>query len=83
MLYCSQADEKSTGEPSRYIRQLDYESHFEVRKTEVGADVNLPADEPLAVSYTHLDVYKRQGVERSFQMPAVDGPCDVVPGLER
>lgn len=26
MLYCSQADEKSTGEPSRYIRQLDYES---------------------------------------------------------
>ena len=49
MLYCSQADEKSTGEPSRYIRQLDYESHFEVRKTEVGVDVNLPADEPLEV----------------------------------
>lgn len=49
MLYCSQADEKSTGEPSRYIRQLDYESPFDVRKTEVGVDVNLPADEPVEV----------------------------------
>ena len=28
MLYCSHADDKSTGEPSRYIYQLDYESGF-------------------------------------------------------
>ncbi len=41
MLYCSHADDKSTGEPSRYIYQLDYESGFDVRKIEVGVDVNL------------------------------------------
>ena len=41
MLYCSHADDKSTGEPSRYIYQLDYESGFRVRKVEVGVDVNL------------------------------------------
>ena len=41
MLYCSHADDKSTGEPSRYIRQLDYESGFDIRKIEVGVDVNL------------------------------------------
>ena len=29
MLYCSHADDKSTGEPSRYIYQLDYESGFD------------------------------------------------------
>ena len=44
MLYCSHADDKSTGEPSRYIYQLDYESGFDVRKVEVGVDVNLAAD---------------------------------------
>lgn len=49
MLYCAQADEKSTGEPSRYIRQLDYESPFDVRKTEVGVDVNLPAEEAVVI----------------------------------
>nr|MBE6190994.1 PD-(D/E)XK nuclease family protein [Rikenellaceae bacterium] len=41
MLYCAHADEKSTGEPSRYIRQLDYESGFQVQKVEVGVDVNM------------------------------------------
>lgn len=41
MLYCSHADDKSTGEPSRYIRQLDYESGIQVQKFNVGVDVNL------------------------------------------
>lgn len=40
-VYCSHADDKSTGEPSRYIRQLEYESGKTVRKVEVGVDVNL------------------------------------------
>lgn len=40
MLYCSHADDKSTGEPSHYIYQLDYENGFDVRKVEVGVDVN-------------------------------------------
>ncbi len=42
MCYCSHADEKSTGEPSRYIRQLEYESGRKIRFAKVGVDVNLP-----------------------------------------
>ncbi|MFI3247504.1 MAG: PD-(D/E)XK nuclease family protein [Rikenellaceae bacterium] len=41
MLYCSCADDKSTGEQSRYITQLDYESPFELQRRNVGVDVNL------------------------------------------
>ena len=41
MLYCSHADEKSTGEQSRYIYQLDYESPYTVQRTNVGVDVAL------------------------------------------
>lgn len=49
MLYCSHADDKSTGEPSRYIRQIDYESPFELQKKEVGVDVNLTPNKPIEV----------------------------------
>ena len=49
MLYCSHADDKSTGEPSRYNYQLDYESGFDVRKVEVGVDVNLAETAPIEV----------------------------------
>ncbi len=41
MLYCSHADDKSTGEASRYIYQMDYESRFALRRIDVGVDVNL------------------------------------------
>ena len=50
MLYCSHADEKSTGEPSRYIYQLDYESGIPVRRIEVGVDVNLARTQPIEVA---------------------------------
>ncbi len=49
MLYCSRADEKSTGEQSRYIRQIEYETGFEIDKIEVGVDVNTKSEEPLIV----------------------------------
>ena len=49
MLYCSRADDKSTGEPSRYIRQLDYESGFPLRRIELGVDVNLVPPAPIVV----------------------------------
>ncbi|MFI3285806.1 MAG: PD-(D/E)XK nuclease family protein [Rikenellaceae bacterium] len=41
MLYCSHADDKTTGEASRYIYQLDYESDFSLNYCDVGVDVNL------------------------------------------
>ena len=39
MLYSSQADDKSSGEPSRYIRQLEYESNFPIQHKSVSIDV--------------------------------------------
>lgn len=50
MLYCAHADDKSTGEPSRYIYQLDYESGIPVHKVEVGVDVNLSRTAPIEVA---------------------------------
>ncbi|MFI3317591.1 MAG: PD-(D/E)XK nuclease family protein [Rikenellaceae bacterium] len=41
MVYSSHADEKSTGEASRYIYQLDYETDFKILRSSVGVDVSL------------------------------------------
>ena len=41
MLYSSAADDKSTGEPSRYIRQIEYETDFKINRTNVGVQVSL------------------------------------------
>ena len=50
MLYCSHSDERSTGEPSRYIRQLEYETDLDIRRVEVGVDVNLEQEPSLEVA---------------------------------
>lgn len=39
--YSSLTDDKKTGEPSRYIYQLDYESPHSVNKTSIPLDVNV------------------------------------------
>lgn len=39
MLYCSHADDKTTGEQSRYIYQLEYESPYPIRRLNIGVDV--------------------------------------------
>ena len=39
MLYCSHADDKTTGEQSRYIYQLAYESPYPIRRLNIGVDV--------------------------------------------
>ena len=41
MLYSSSSDDKSTGEPSRYIRQIEYETDFKINYTNVGVEVSL------------------------------------------
>lgn len=53
MLYCSHADDKSTGEQSRYIYQLDFESPYTINKINVGVDV--------AVSEHDDDVIEKSG----------------------
>ncbi len=50
MLYSSHADEKSSGEPSRYIYQLDYESPFTLRRLSVGVDVNMIESQTIEIA---------------------------------
>lgn len=68
MLYCSHADERSTGEPSRYIRQLEYETDFYIRHVEVGVDVNL--DEPESIEVEKSEVVLAS-LQRFLQPDAV------------
>ncbi len=49
MLYSSAADDKSTGEPSRYIRQLEYETDFKIDHTNVGVEVSLSDNRTIEV----------------------------------
>lgn len=56
MLYCSRADEKSTGERSRYIYQLDYESPYNVAMRSVGVDLGLSDIEPIVVNKSEKDM---------------------------
>lgn len=49
MLYCSRADEKSTGECSRYIYQLDFE-YGGVEKHTLGVDLNIEEERPISVA---------------------------------
>ena len=50
MLYCARADEKSTGEQSRYIYQLEYESPYTIEKQSVGVDLKLEDAKPITVA---------------------------------
>ena len=50
MLYCAHADEKTTGEQSHYIYQLDFETGFRLKRVEVGVDVNLAENPPIEVA---------------------------------
>ena len=49
MLYSSAADDKSTGEPSRYIRQLEYETSFQISHSNVGVEVSLAENETISI----------------------------------
>ena len=73
MLYCSHADERSTGEPSRYIRQLEYETDFDIRRVEVGVDVNLEEEKPIEV------VKSAEIMERMQQFLQPNAPSKLSP----
>ncbi len=49
LLYCSSSDDGSIGEPSRYIRQLEYETSIPITYTKVGVNVNTSTPPPLSV----------------------------------
>ena len=50
MLYCSRADDKSTGECSRYIHQLEYESPYAINRLSVGVDLSTEEVAPISVA---------------------------------
>ncbi len=52
MAYSSAADEESTGEPSRYIYQLEYESEHKVAKKNIGLDVSMAVAGTIEVAKT-------------------------------
>ncbi len=49
LVYCSRADDKHTGEPSRFIHQLRYEAPHPVTDITLELDANLGAEEPISV----------------------------------
>lgn len=75
MLYCSHADEKSTGEQSRYIYQLDFESPYPVKRTNVGVDVALsePQEDKIEKSGNVLKALERytSAEEKKILAPSV------------
>ncbi|MFA8434770.1 MAG: PD-(D/E)XK nuclease family protein [Marinifilaceae bacterium] len=49
MLYSTQSDGMRTGEMSRFLYQLKYESDFEVRENNPGYDISLPSRKEIAI----------------------------------
>ncbi|WP_417012579.1 PD-(D/E)XK nuclease family protein [Alistipes sp.] len=73
MLYCAHADEKTTGEQSHYIYQLDFETAHRLRRVEVGVDVNLAENPPVEVA-KEGDVW-----ERLARFVAAESPAKLSP----
>lgn len=76
MLYCSRADEKSTGERSRYIYQLEYESPYKIHNFSVGVDLNLSEASPIEIPKDRriqniLDRYLDDSEEHSLSPTAL------------
>lgn len=49
MFYSSASDDKSTGEPSRYIRQIEYETDFDIKYAKVGVEVSFSENKKIEV----------------------------------
>ena len=76
MLYCSRADDKSTGECSRYIYQLEYESPYTIKHQSVGVDLSVESVEPIVVEKRDyeqqiLSRYLKPGGEHSLSPTAL------------
>lgn len=58
MLYTSAADDKSTGEQSRYIYQLEYESDFRVSRSDISLSIQQPPIADIVVTKTPAIIEK-------------------------
>lgn len=50
LVYCSTSDENGTGEPSRYIRQLEYESGTPINFVKVNTPIKVCGREPITIA---------------------------------
>lgn len=73
MLYCAHADEKTTGEQSHYIYQLDFETDLRLKRVEVGVDVNLAENPPIEVAKKG-DVWEKLARFVDAESPAMLSP---------
>ena len=78
LAYCSRSDDKRTGEPSRYVYQLEYESPHRPLRRAIRLGVNLTKTEPVSASKTGrtariLEVVSRRG----RALPVADGLLSV------
>ena len=73
LLYCAHADEKTTGEQSHYIYQLDFETGFRLKRVEVGVDVNLAENPPIEVA-KEGDVWEKLSRFVDPESPAMLSP---------
>lgn len=58
LLYSSAADDKSTGEPSRYIRQLEYETDLDINYSNIGVEVSLSERDTISV-YKSDEIFEK------------------------
>ena len=49
MLYCSHSDDKTTGEQSRYIHQLNYEAPYPISRINFGVDVAASSSKEITI----------------------------------
>lgn len=67
LVYSSRSDERSSGEPSRYLYQLEYESRHEIQKLSIGLDAGLAVQEPVVIE-------KDSGVAAALERFCGDDP---------
>ena len=83
MLYSSHTDEKSTGEQSRYIYQLEYEAPYTIERTNVGVDVEATDQKEIVVEkdatiMQRLEEYLSEDSKR-YLSPSALAPYIVCP----
>ncbi|MBQ9138216.1 MAG: PD-(D/E)XK nuclease family protein [Alistipes sp.] len=74
MVYCSTSDEKGTGEPSRYIRQISYESGLPIETVKVVNEANVVRTGALSVvkdSYTMQKLQRYTDGENTLSPTAI------------
>lgn len=49
MLYCSRADNQTTGERSRYIYQLEFESPYKLQQHKIGVNITADKTKPIII----------------------------------